>query len=68
MRQIQNSLMNESEEEAMMVECASKIADHLARNIVKYRGTPEIANRMSSMNKFIQVNYLLSDSSFRLSA
>lgn len=46
------------EDEALLLECVTKITNHLERNIVKHRGSPQIANKLASMNKYIASKYL----------
>lgn len=53
------AFMTTTHTDPMVIECAQKIVQHLERHIVKNRHVPEVANRMSTMNKYIQVNFLL---------
>lgn len=43
----------------MIEECALNIVKNLEKNIIAYRHDLQRANRLASMNKYIQVNYLI---------
>ena len=42
----------------MTLECALKIVQHLEKNIVRHRENINMASKLASMNKFIQMNYI----------
>lgn len=46
------------EDDTLLEGCAVKIAQHLERQIVLNRNNSEKANRLSRMNKYIQITYL----------
>ncbi|MEQ8470066.1 MAG: hypothetical protein RIC35_02720 [Marinoscillum sp.] len=45
-------------EDELMMECVMKISRHLERNIVKHRNSPQIANKLAAMNKYIMLKYM----------
>lgn len=49
---------NDPNEDLMTLECALKIVQHLEKNIVRHRENINMASKLASMNKFIQMNYI----------
>lgn len=52
------NLQAQASEDASLAACASKIVEHLERNIIQNRHNSATANRLACMNKYIQLMYL----------
>lgn len=58
MNQTNTTLSQKKSEEELEYEVALKISRQIERNIIKHRDHTSLANKLSAMNKYIQISYI----------